>query len=201
LRYYEELGLLVPAVVDTASGYRSYRAAQLVRLHRIVALKELGLSLAQVAELVDDLGAEQLRAMLLTKRAELEARLGEDRDRLVDALAAAGVRPLGPLFFFYDEGPGTGLTPHTAVAVGDQPLPDDGVIVERTLPAVEVVSAIYRGVASHAVIGPVYSQLDQWAEDHGYRVLGPGRDHVIEGGTGEPDSPIVLELQLPVEAA
>ncbi len=131
---------------------------------------------------------------------EGEAAMRDAGRRLVEALDAGGVRRLGPLFFFYDEGPGAGLTPHTAVAVGDQPLPADGVVVERTLPAVEVVAAVYRGAASHSVIGPVYGQLAQWAEDHGYRVLGPGRDHVIEGGTGEADGPVVLELQLPVEA-
>jgi MerR family regulatory protein len=39
LRYYEQLGLLMPAAVDPETGYRSYSAYQLSRLHRIVALK------------------------------------------------------------------------------------------------------------------------------------------------------------------
>ena len=42
LRHYDALGLLRPAHVDPVTGYRSYRAAQLSRLNRIVALKELG---------------------------------------------------------------------------------------------------------------------------------------------------------------
>ena len=36
LRWYEEVGLLVPAQVDSASGYRYYTAAQLVHLNRII---------------------------------------------------------------------------------------------------------------------------------------------------------------------
>ncbi len=44
--------------------------------------EDLGLSLAQVAELVDHLSPEQRRDVLLRKRAEIAARLVEDRDRL-----------------------------------------------------------------------------------------------------------------------
>ena len=82
LRYYEEEGLLAPVSVDSTTGYRSYSAHQLPRLHRIVALKELGLSLRQLAPLLDDLSADQLRGMLLLKRAELLDQLADDQARL-----------------------------------------------------------------------------------------------------------------------
>ena len=45
LRHYDELGLLTPAHVDPQSNYRYYSADQLPRLHRIVALKDLGFRL------------------------------------------------------------------------------------------------------------------------------------------------------------
>ncbi len=48
LRYYDELGLLKPARVDEFTGYRYYSASQMPRLNRILALKDLGLSLEQV---------------------------------------------------------------------------------------------------------------------------------------------------------
>jgi DNA-binding transcriptional MerR regulator len=82
LRYYEEAGLLAPAAVAQTTGYRSYSAHQLLRLHRIVALKDLGLSLRQLAPLLDELSAEQLRGMLLLKRAQLRERLAEEQLRL-----------------------------------------------------------------------------------------------------------------------
>jgi DNA-binding transcriptional MerR regulator len=59
LRYYEEVGVLLPAAVDPTTGYRSYSAYQLSRLHRIVALKDLGLSLRELAPLLDDLSCEE----------------------------------------------------------------------------------------------------------------------------------------------
>jgi DNA-binding transcriptional MerR regulator len=45
LRYYDELGLLKPARVDEFTGYRYYSASQLTRLNRILAMKDMGLSL------------------------------------------------------------------------------------------------------------------------------------------------------------
>jgi len=65
LRYYDEIGLLKPAKVDPFTGYRYYSADQLPRLNRILALKDLGLSLAQISRLLDgDLPPAQIRGML-----------------------------------------------------------------------------------------------------------------------------------------
>ncbi|WP_425146031.1 MerR family transcriptional regulator [Deinococcus sp.] len=83
LRYYDEIGLLIPEYTDPQSGYRSYSARQLPRLNRILVLKELGLSLDQIARLLDqDLPAEELRGMLTLRRAQIERALDEERARL-----------------------------------------------------------------------------------------------------------------------
>lgn len=83
LRYYDERGLLSPAHVDAQSGYRYYSASQLSRLHRILALRDLGFTLEQIAEcLRDNITAEQMRGMLLLRKAEQQARVEEERDRL-----------------------------------------------------------------------------------------------------------------------
>ena len=42
LRHYEAIGLLKPAHVDAATGYRSYAAGQLDDLHRLMVLRALG---------------------------------------------------------------------------------------------------------------------------------------------------------------
>jgi DNA-binding transcriptional MerR regulator len=49
LRYYDERGLLSPAHIDPETGYRYYSASQLSQLHRILALKDFGFSLEQIA--------------------------------------------------------------------------------------------------------------------------------------------------------
>ena len=88
LRHYDALGLLRPARVDAATGYRSYTAGQLARLNRIVALKDLGFTLEQVATLLaDEVSVEQVRGMLALRRAELEAALAEGAARLAQVEA------------------------------------------------------------------------------------------------------------------
>jgi DNA-binding transcriptional MerR regulator len=88
LRWYDELGLLRPRHSDPATGYRYYTADQLPRLNRILALKGMGLSLEQIAPLLDGgLPAAELRGMLRLKRAELQQHIGEEQERLAQVEA------------------------------------------------------------------------------------------------------------------
>jgi DNA-binding transcriptional MerR regulator len=83
LRHYDAIGLLRPARVDETTGYRSYEAAQLARLNRIVALKDLGFTLEQVSAIVDEqVGADELRGMLRMRRAQLASQIADDASRL-----------------------------------------------------------------------------------------------------------------------
>ncbi|WP_067173597.1 MerR family transcriptional regulator [Microtetraspora niveoalba] len=83
LRHYDALGLLRPARVDEVTGYRYYEARQLSRLNRLIALKDLGLSLQQVGRILDEqVGPEELHGMLRLRRAELEARVADETARL-----------------------------------------------------------------------------------------------------------------------
>jgi predicted transcriptional regulator YdeE/DNA-binding transcriptional MerR regulator len=88
LRHYARIGLLRPEWTDRFSGYRYYSLGQLPRLNRILALKELGFSLAQVAHMVgEQVSAEQLRKMLSSKQAELQSRLLSEQMRLAQVEA------------------------------------------------------------------------------------------------------------------
>lgn len=85
LRHYDKLGLLVPSHTDEWTGYRYYTLDQLVRLHRIIALKELGFSLQEIGNLLQKEGGPsvpELRGMLLLKQAEVRQALAEGRWQL-----------------------------------------------------------------------------------------------------------------------
>jgi len=83
LRHYDQLGLFRPDRVDPATGYRTYRVAQLARLHRLLAFRDLGFTLEQVGELLDDdLSLDQLRGMLRLRRLQIEQDVAEERARL-----------------------------------------------------------------------------------------------------------------------
>jgi DNA-binding transcriptional MerR regulator/effector-binding domain-containing protein len=86
LRHYDKLGLLAPSETDPWTGYRYYTIDQLAQLHRLIALKEMGLSLPQIAALFQHEAAlplEELRGMLRLKEAELAQELEEGRLRLL----------------------------------------------------------------------------------------------------------------------
>ena len=79
LRYYDEIGLLSPQYTDPQTGYRYYSAGQLPRLNRILVLKELGLGLDQIAQLLDqDTSSEAIRGMLLLRKAQISQAMQDD---------------------------------------------------------------------------------------------------------------------------
>lgn len=83
LRHYDDMGLLKPVFVDEWSGYRYYSLEQLSRLNRILAFKDLGFSLEQIAAMLNkNLCAEQIREMLRVRQAEAHQRVQEEQARL-----------------------------------------------------------------------------------------------------------------------
>ncbi|MBH5338175.1 MerR family transcriptional regulator [Streptomyces pactum] len=88
LRHYDAIGLLSPAYTAPGTGYRYYQAAQLARLNRVIALKELGFTLDQVRSILDGrVTAEELRGMLRLRQAELETAVARARAGLVQVAA------------------------------------------------------------------------------------------------------------------
>jgi len=82
LRHYDALDLLKPVKVDPFTGYRYYSARQLMSLNRILALKEIGFSLEEIARILQDkLTSDQLRGMLKAQliRAESEIQSAQSR--------------------------------------------------------------------------------------------------------------------------
>jgi MerR family transcriptional regulator, thiopeptide resistance regulator len=72
LRHYGDVGLLAPSRIG-ANGYRYYDAAALTRLQRILMLRQLGLGVAAIAEVLDAADdTSALRAHLEWLRAESE---------------------------------------------------------------------------------------------------------------------------------
>jgi DNA-binding transcriptional MerR regulator len=83
LHHYDEIGLLKPSQVDPFTEYRYYTLDQLPRIHSIMALKELGLSLDEIAQLLlEDLPPEQIRGVYRVKQAEVQQRVREEQARL-----------------------------------------------------------------------------------------------------------------------
>jgi MerR family transcriptional regulator, thiopeptide resistance regulator len=89
LHHYEQVGVLVPSQ-RTEAGHRLYSDADVRHLYRIMALRELGMSLAEVREALD--GAE-LGDVLAAHLAHVERTIARQqalRDRLARLCEQAG---------------------------------------------------------------------------------------------------------------
>jgi DNA-binding transcriptional MerR regulator len=87
LHYYDEIGLLSPSM-QGRTGYRLYTPRDVVRLHRILALRELGCSLDEINAVLDD-PARSLRSVLQQQSARLEAQIAQQtrlRERIESLL-------------------------------------------------------------------------------------------------------------------
>lgn len=71
LRHYDEVGLLRPAVVDQATGYRRYRPEQVARARLIGALRGIDMPLEAVRQVVDADDPDAGKAVLARHREEL----------------------------------------------------------------------------------------------------------------------------------
>lgn len=83
LKVYEDLGLLVPASVDEWSGYRDYTPNQLRVLYKILAFKDLGLSLDEIRLILEkEPTVEQMRGILVLKTVQIHSKLEEEKHKL-----------------------------------------------------------------------------------------------------------------------
>jgi DNA-binding transcriptional MerR regulator len=96
LRHYDRIGLLTPARVG-GNGYRYYEPEQLLSLQRIMIMRELGLGLDAIAEIIHD-GRDQAEALrmhhawLLAERDRFE-RLAATVARTIDELEKGHTMP------------------------------------------------------------------------------------------------------------
>jgi DNA-binding transcriptional MerR regulator len=86
LRFYDQQGLLAPAHVDPRTGYRYYRADQVEQVVRILALRDVGLTLAQIREVLDRGATPQVIRQCLARRRSEIAHLRAQVDRQLAAV-------------------------------------------------------------------------------------------------------------------
>jgi DNA-binding transcriptional MerR regulator len=88
LRHYDDVGLLVPADVDAATGYRRYRAAQVPTAHLIRRLRDLDMPLPGIQAVMQAASAADRDAAISDHLQRMEQALDKTR------LAVTGLRAL-----------------------------------------------------------------------------------------------------------
>jgi DNA-binding transcriptional MerR regulator len=85
LRHYDEVGLLPPASVDPASGYRRYRRDQAVRARTIAMLRWNDLPIEEIRQVIDDPAGDVAHEVVTRHRHRLERQRDLLTDRIRDA--------------------------------------------------------------------------------------------------------------------
>ncbi|MFI6046401.1 MerR family transcriptional regulator [Nocardia sp. NPDC051321] len=176
LRHYDAIGLLRPDRVDEHSGYRFYSGGQLARLNRLVALKDLGFTLEQVGQILDDqVSGAELRGMLTLRRAELEQRIAGDRARLVQVETRLRI-----------------IEKEGAMPVHD--------VIIKFIPAVRVaeltaVAASFEPESIGPVIGPLFEDICKRLEHAGIPIVGYGIAYYEE----REDGSVLAHAAVPVD--
>ncbi len=176
LRHYDATGLLRPARVDPASGYRFYGAGQLARLNRIIALKDLGFTLGQVHAMLDEqVGAEELRGMLRLRQAELQSQIAADTSRLAQVEARLRIIEM------------------------EGAMPADDIQVKR-IPAIRVAeltaaAASLEPASITPVIQPLYRELGERLGRAGLTPVGPAIAYYEDAPDGDA---VIVHATLPV---
>lgn len=176
LRYYDEMGLFKPLDVDRFTGYRYYSVSQLPRLNRILAFKDLGLSLEQIAQVLDEgVSLEQLRGMLRLRRAELHQHIAEEQERLARVEARLKIITM------------------------EDTMPDYDVVVKQVAP--QLVAGKREILPSYPAVGrlfgEVYSYLARFGVN-GSTLIGAAIWHDEDYKTNEIDGEAVVYLEQPI---
>ena len=178
LRHYDEIGLLAPAYVDTYSKYRFYTSNQLVIIHQIQSLRQIGLSLDEIQMIingVDGVAILESRKKAIKKCTVPEYcfiiyRDGEYKEKDIDIEFCEAV---------------------------DQVKVDFDDIKFKKMPAVKAVSIMHKG--DYAGLPKAYAYAFKWIEENGYQVLDNPRESYIDGiWNKESKDEWLTELQIPV---
>jgi DNA-binding transcriptional MerR regulator len=123
LRHYDELGLLAPALVDSATGYRYYAPAQARPALLIGMLRELELPLETIRRALEASPAE-LRRLLASEAARLELELAQRSRALrsIQHLARAG--SLTPYEIELQQAPALHVARRTIATTVDRLVPE-----------------------------------------------------------------------------
>lgn len=178
LRHYDAIGLMQPARVDGSSGYRFYEASQLARLNRVIALKDLGFTLQQVQEILDEqVSGAELRGMLRLRQSELQAQIASDAARL------------------------TQVDVRLRIIESEGSMPTNDVVIKQ-IPAVRVAqltghAAGFEPESISPVIQPLFMDLSARLERAGIGFAGPAIAYYEETGDGS----VVVHAAVPVDLA
>jgi DNA-binding transcriptional MerR regulator/predicted transcriptional regulator YdeE len=83
LRHYEKCGLFYPAEIDKINGYRLYSATQIPLILRIIALRDMGFSIEEISDILDNFEENNyIEKAISIKASEIQASIDEENRKM-----------------------------------------------------------------------------------------------------------------------
>ncbi len=82
LRYYDEMGILKPAKIDHATGYRLYSVDQIPVLHKIIFLRDAGFNVGEIAVALNHWDQDSITKQFKNKQQEIESLIEVQQEKL-----------------------------------------------------------------------------------------------------------------------
>ncbi len=83
LRYYDELGLLIPKEIDEFTGYRYYSPSQLTLANKINSLKDMGFKVNDILNIIENKSITNIEDILLKQKNMISDELSKSKHQLL----------------------------------------------------------------------------------------------------------------------
>ena len=193
LRYYEKEGLLKPVYVDLNTGYRYYETSQLVEISRIISLRQIGLSIKDIKNVLSGYDMEQIDDF--SKVSEFALQVGTEC-----AKANPNLKCITPDYCYISYLDGEykekDIKIRYAEAVEKEGKETDRVKFMRT-DAITAICIYHKGSYEH--LRDSYNIILKYIEDNDYEIIDNPRECYIDGcWNKDSEDDYLTEIQFPV---
>lgn len=82
LRYYDEMGLLKPNMINELTGYRMYSATQIPILNKIIYLRDSGFNISEISLAINNNNKDFMIDNLERKQKEIEENIESEKNKI-----------------------------------------------------------------------------------------------------------------------
>lgn len=202
LRYYDEIRLFTPALVDEQTGYRYYAIEQFERLNTILYLKALNIPLKEMKQFIDNRNMEDVLVLLKQRiqpgdNLEMSIRLLENSSNLTSSIFLGQVG-LTVSAANLEQGQFDEYNSIFVFVEPDQPPPPAAAV--KVLAGQQYL--LVRFIGTHTEASPYYEKLLAYAREKEYRVTDDALEITyVDYGLSQDTSQFVTEIRLSVKSS
>jgi len=169
LRHYDDIGLLKPCQVDETTGYRYYSSDQLMSLHKILALKQIGFSLNEIIEVMDkNMSIDRMIAYMEGKQSAISKTIEDEQAKLNQVQSYLKNLKQGVIPMMYN-------------------------VILKELPGI-IVASVRTRIPNYEAFNTIYPEMGKYMEEQKVKCATPGYCFTIYHDGEYKESDIDVEI-------